>query len=162
MISISFHPESDILDFSKACKEYENIWESDGRRIIEVWEKLTGLTFKEGKINAIVFKGISHSVPLSLRYDLDFDRKKAILVHELGHRILSNRVTQIENSSLENHKTLFLILFDVLMELYGKDFTNSTIEWDKKLPREEYRLAWEWALSFNDSDRKGEFKKRLK
>lgn len=88
MLTINFYSDSDSKDFESATKEYEQIWKEDGARIVSVWEKSTNLKFVETYVNAIVFHHISRSHPLSLRYDIPFERKKSVLVHELGHRIL--------------------------------------------------------------------------
>jgi hypothetical protein len=97
-----------------------------------------------------------------MRADLASERRESVLVHELGHRILFRRMILEERSSLENHKVLFLVLHDVFIKLFGPEKTEEIIEWDKNLPRPEYKEAWEWALSFSKEERMSEFKKRVK
>lgn len=163
MLSIIFYPESDLRDYSEGLKEYENIWKEDGERIVNAWEKITGLKFDESHINAVIFEGISHSHPLSLRFDRDFERKKSILVHELGHRLLHRKVKgEKDADSLALHKLLFLVLYEVFVELYGENFAYSAVEWDKNLPRPQYKEAWEWALSFSLEERKKKFQEILR
>lgn len=155
---ITFHPESDYLDLSSSIKEFEEIWKAEGEKIVKVWEQNTGLKFKETVINAIVFDGISHSHPLSLRYNYDLNRKKSVLVHELGHRILYKRVRGMGKASSEDHhKFLFLVLYEVFVELYGEAFAEDAVLWDSNLPRDEYKIAWEWALKFPKDERKKMF-----
>lgn len=159
---INFLPESDLSDFTQAISEYKEIWINDGEEIINNWEQITGLKFKEKTINACIFHGVSHSHPLSLKDSVNLDRKKSLLIHELGHRILFKEVNQPDFSSLENHKTLFLVLYDVWAAMYGKDFADQAVEIEKMIPRDVYQTAWNWALTFSKEERVNEFKKRLK
>lgn len=161
-MKITFIADSDLADYSQAVDEYQQIWTESGKKIISVWEQITSLQFQEKQINAIIFNGVSHSHPLSLRYNIDFERKKSVLVHELGHRLIYGRVKQPDYSSLENHKTLFLVLYEVFVELFGTDFAHNAVEWDKNLPRDEFKRAWEWALQFSAEERREEFEKRIK
>lgn len=161
-MKIRFRADSDAEDFSYAISEYETIWNEQGEKIVAAWEETTGLQFKETVVNAIVFSaGPSHSHPLSLRANLEFEQKQSVLVHELGHRLLYGRVEQPDFSSLENHKTLFLVLFEVLEKLYGRKFANRTVAWDKNLPRDTYRHAWEWERGLSKEERIEQFKSRV-
>ena len=152
MLSIHFYPDSDDEKFASAVREYVDIWQKDGERIVRAWEQRTGLKFAESSINSIVFNGISHSHPLSLRYDLSLEIKRTTLVHELGHRILFGRRKQKPIDSLENHKHLYLVLYDVLIDLYGMDSADVAIEHDKAL-REINKEACDWALQFDERER---------
>lgn len=162
-MKITFIPDSDLQDFSQAVIEYQAIWDQKGDKIVSVWESVTGLTFQESEINAIVFVGYpSHSHPLAMRADLASERRESVLVHELGHRLLFQRMVLEEKNSLENHKVLFLVLHEIFEKLFGPEKTKEIIEWDKNLPRPEYKQAWEWALSFSKEERLSEFKKRIR
>ena len=104
---------------------------------------------------------MSASHPLSLRYNLLPDGKKETLTHELGHRILYKRVPGMGKlSSLDRHKFMNLIFYDVLRDIFGED-TVRLIEWEEKRLDTKYKEAWEWALSFNDEERKDRFNKIL-
>ena len=69
MLTINFLPDSDLYDLSQPIREYEDIWKSDGERILRTWEDMTGYAFKETFINAVVHDGknggLSH--PLCLK-----------------------------------------------------------------------------------------------
>lgn len=158
-MKIIFHADSDFDALNEAVREYQQIWKSDGEKIVESWQKHTGFTFRETFINAIIFYGKSHSHPLSLRYNVDSERKKAILIHELGHRILYKR-RKNEGDSLERHKFLFLVLYDILTDLYGEEFTRKTIDLDNQL-NELYKDAWEWVLRFSTEERKEKFQEMV-
>jgi hypothetical protein len=159
MLRINFYPDSDLQDFSRDISEYQNIWETDGELIVKVWEKLTKFIFKETFINAILIDRISHSHPLSLRYNYPINQKKSVLVHELGHRILHGRVIlKIKRDTVLNHKHLYLKLYDVFLELYGEEFTKEAIAFDNQLSL-DYKKAWDWVLQFTKEERQIRFEK---
>lgn len=158
MLTINFYADSDLKDYSQPVADYQRIWQEDGQRIVDVWEQITGLKFQESYINAVIFDHISHSHPLSLRNHEEEIRRKTTLVHELGHRILAKRVAGGRHaSSLQSHKLLDLVLYEVFVELYGEAFANNAVEWDSNLPKPEYKEAWDWALAFSKDERKIKF-----
>jgi len=156
-MKLNFYPESDIQDYTGAVDFFQNIWKKEGNKIISKWEEITNLKFYENEINVVVGNFRSQSHPLSLRFDNEDEIKKATLVHELGHRILYKRVKGMGmKSSLVRHKFLNLVLYDVFIELYGKDFTEKVIEWDATLGIENgqslYKEAWDWALQYKTKE----------
>ncbi len=156
-MKINFYSDSDLEDFKEAVLEYEKIWNEDGFKILESWEKHTGLKFRESHINAIVWDGMSMSHPLGLRYNLLPDGKKATLAHELGHRILYKRVSGMEKSSLDRHKFMNLMFYYVLKDVFGDAMTR-IIEWESNRPDTKYKEAWDWVLNFGDENRKKRFR----
>lgn len=164
MLKINFFPESDLEDYTEAVKFFEEFWQQDGEKIANKWEEITGFKFWETEINAVVGRYVSHSHPLSLNYDKPDELKKVILVHELGHRILIKRIKGKRlKDSLENHKFLYLVLYDVLKELYGQDALDTAIEFDMKLSREfgktQYEEALNWSFQYKTKeDRQKVFK----
>ncbi len=157
MLKINFYPESDLKDFNEAVKIFQQIWTDEGEKIISKWEEITGLKFVETEINAVVADLKSCSHPLTLRYSNEFDIKKSALIHELGHRILYKRKSSAGNkTTFERHKFLFLVLYDVFHELYGKDFTEKIIAWDSELGKDTgqsmYESAWQWALEYKTKE----------
>lgn len=159
MLEINFLTESNLENYSNSVEEYNKIWAEDGSRIFSAWEKATNLKFKETFINAVVADLRSSSHPLTLRYDYELDRKKSVLVHELGHRILYKRINGMRSvDSTGHHKLLNLVLPDVLMDLYGDDFLLKTIEFEKQLSQ-VYKDAWNWSLDFTKEERTSLFEK---
>jgi len=157
-------------DLSLACEEYQNIWDSEGHRIVGAWEKMTDYSFTETFVNAVVhsINSPSTSHPLALRDSLALETKKLTLVHEIGHRILyvprreQFKETKVRQNSLENHKLLDLVLYDVYEDLYGKDFTDRAVVWDCEKVGGIYKEAWDFALSFRTKDeRQKEFKRLM-
>ncbi|MES2216067.1 MAG: hypothetical protein V4481_02115 [Patescibacteria group bacterium] len=154
-MKITFLPYSNELDYSQAIKEFEEIWATYGEKIIQGWENSTGFKYRETEMNALVYNGISHAPPLALRYNVELDRKKSTLVHELGHCLLNRRLKATDTETV--HKILFLPLFDLFKEIFGEQFLKETIEWDSKL-HPKYKMAWEFAGSFqNKEERLGKF-----
>lgn len=161
-MKMNFIPDSDRQDFSQAVTEYQEVWMQYQDRIISVWEEVTGLKFKESEINAIVYEGRSQSHPFLLRSNLDIERKATVLVHELGHRIIYKRQTISEINSLENHKTLFLVLYEVFEKTFGTAVADRAVEWDcVTLSPDVYKAAWDWALEFSKETRSEKFKERV-
>ncbi len=170
MLNISFILDSNREDIKgeikKGLSEYEDIWRRDGKRIVREIEKVSGLEFKENKINAIVYESSlpSRSIPLSLKASIPLDIKPGLLVHELCHRLLSgNRVRvkakEYKDLPLEIHKVLNLILYDAVLNLYGKDVTNKLIKWESSSRTGIYKKAWNWVLAYDKETRAKKFKK---
>tara|TARA_B100001989_G_C24525789_1_gene458585 strand:- start:130 stop:609 length:480 start_codon:yes stop_codon:yes gene_type:complete len=155
---INFNPAEP--QFETAANEYGEIWNLDGRKIVEVWQEKTGIEFEQKEIDAKVFEGVSRSRPFKLRASYPYEVKRSILIHELGHILIGDR--DCNSSSLEVHKTLFLRLYDVLHDLYGDEYADSAVLWEKEnLPKDIYFEAWEWALSFSKEERESKFNQRI-
>ena len=168
-MKINFYPECDNPEFEKAAKEYQKIWEKDGTKITTTIERVSGLKFKEKVINAIVQKYVSYSSPLRLQANVPIKLKATTLTHELCHRALTgndikNKVLWNHPSyTLELHKVLDLILYDILIDLFGQETADEEIKyevslWDGK-DISPYKIAWDWALQMSREKRQKEFKK---
>lgn len=170
-MKINFYPEYDNPEFEKAAREYEEIWNREGEKITAVIEKISVLKFKEKIINSVVYRYISFSHPLSLQADVPSNLKAATLTHELCHRLLAGneiwpRVKRGHpNHRLEQHKLLDLILYDILIDLFGKKKSDEEIRYEISLWNQEeispYKIAWDWALAMTREERQKEFKKYL-
>ena len=135
--------------FAAATADYARIWESDGPRIAASLERVSGLRFPEARIEAIV----SGARPMTsydgrlirLRADYSPDYKKATLVHELGHRLA---LTFPSGGGLDDHRLLYLFLYDAWTDLYGRDFADRMVAIERRIPGGyDYDSAWTWALS---------------
>lgn len=158
MIEISFIPEDSSAEIVKALEEYRNIWEKDGKRIVNKFEELSGLNFIEKEITAIIFEGISNSgvvnvSPMKLRASNDYDHKIASLTHELGHRLLFSH--KIKKEGLGMHQILNLTLYDLWVDLYGREFADEQVkrESERKNPVAPYKECWQWALQKTRNER---------
>ena len=165
MLTIKFYPDSDIKKMESPTGRYEEIWRREGGKIVKKIEEASGLKFKESCINAIVFvaKLPSRSCPLSLGANLTDERKLAVLIHELCHRILAaNEIGLLKNQfqseqerTYEVHKVLNLFLYDIWSDLYGEDFAKRNVEAEIGLKTSQiYKKAWKWALSMSREKRK--------
>jgi len=162
MITIHFIPIFEDLDFLSAAEEYKNIWAADGQMIISTLESVTGLSFQESRIAALVYEGMSFSGRtaediMRLRASYNIDVKKGTLIHELSHRLLFN-FKAID--SLQDHKLLNLFLYDVWSKIYGVDFADRMVIVESERS-EMYKNAWNYALSMTQDRRKEEFQNHI-
>lgn len=155
MIKLTFKPESE--QFILATKEYSEIWEKEGAKIITAFEIITGLKFQQKEIEVIIYEGVSFSgslvEPMKLRASSSVEDKKGTLIHELGHRLIAplhNRLPE-----LDEHQTLDLYLYDVWEYLYGKEFADKMVQLEsKRKGRYDYNGTWKWALNLNKEKRR--------
>jgi hypothetical protein len=145
-----FVPESET--FAAAVGEYERIWSTDGARIARTMQEVSGLTFTDTAITAIVFEGVSSSgfrdTPMRLRASYPIETKKAALIHELGHRLQSPLFRQQD----EEHGPLFLWLYDSWVRLYGQEWADAQVVIEKRR-RGPYPRAWDEALALSPKER---------
>ena len=157
---IEFQPES--ARFTKATEEYREIWRTEGERISAALEAATGLEMEAGPIRAIVFEGISNSgykrFPMYMRASYSSDTKRATLVHELAHRLISDYVSK----DFEDHPVIFLFVYDVWVKLWGKEFADAQVEVESdRTGHYDYRTAWREALALGAEGRAERWKQFL-
>jgi hypothetical protein len=147
---VEFVPENER--FASAVGEYERIWAADAARIARTMQEVSGLTFTDTAITAIVYEGVSSSgyrdTPMRLRASYPLDTKKATLMHELGHRLQSRLFRRQD----EDHGPLFLWLYDSWARLYGKDFADAQVAVEKRRGG-PYPRAWDEALALSPKER---------
>ena len=159
-VAIHFEPESPTEAFIKAVAEYDTLWKAEGVRMVEEMERITGLPFGERAIKAVIYEGTSFSGsgdrPMRLRASYPAEVKKATLVHELLHRMLGRvKVT----SEIDEHRKIFLVLYDIWVALYGKEFADRNVAVEaKRKGLYDYESAWKWALAMSAEERAGKFK----
>lgn len=162
-VSMTFTPQDQT--FEAAAEEYQQRWIEEGSRIIDEMERESGLTFPENHVNAVVFEGVSQSgsgnSPVYLRASYPPDVKKEVLAHELGHRLIA----QLRNrpSDLDEHRVLFLFLYDLLERLWGRDFADQQVMVESaRTGLYDYASAWQWALSLSKEQRASRFAEIVK
>lgn len=147
---LEFVPESET--FAAAVGEYERIWAADAARIVHTMQEISGLTFTDTAVTAIVFEGVSSSgfrdTPMRLRASYPLDTKRATLIHELGHRLQSPLFRRQD----EEHGPLFLWLYDVWVRLYGQEFADAQVAVERRR-RGPYPRAWDEALALSPRER---------
>jgi len=149
-LRLTFVPESST--FADAAREYERLWASEGDRIVRAMESVSGLPLRDTAVRVIVYEGVSSSgyrdIPMRMRASYPPDTKKATLIHELGHRLQQGLFRRDE----EQHGPLFLWLYDVWVELYGREFADAQVEIEKRR-RGPYPKAWDDALALSAVER---------
>jgi len=160
-LRLTFSPESE--KFAQDTAEYRAIWDGEGTRIVEAMESVSGLKFTEKDISVVVYEGVSLSGfgdrPMKLRASYPPDTKKATLIHELGHRLLIPIRISKTREELDQHRVLFLVLYDIWEKLYGKEFADKQVEVEKeRRGAYDYESAWRWALSLSKAERAAQFK----
>lgn len=142
-------------EFDEATEEYRRIWDQEGARMAAALERVTGLTFPPGGIEAL----ISQAPPmmaydgrsLRLRAAYSPDYKRATLVHELGHRL---SFLLPRRDGLDDHRLLYLFLYDAWTDLYGEPFAERMASIERRIPGTyDYDSAWAWALSMTREER---------
>ena len=157
-VSMTFTPQDQT--FSEAAEAYRRLWVDEGARIIEAMERGSRLTYLETHVNAVIFEGTSHSgvgnLPMYLRASYSADVKKAVLVHEHGHRLIAQ--LRIRPAELDEHRVLFLFLYEVWESLWGKGLADEQVKFDSGLKGlYDYEAAWKWALSLSKEERASRF-----
>jgi hypothetical protein len=157
-VSMTFTPQD--RTFEDAAEAYRRLWADEGSKIVEAMERGSGLTFLETHVRAVIFEGPSSSGigdrPMYLRASYPADVKKATLVHEHGHRLIA----QLRNrpADLDEHRVLFLFLYEVWEALWGKDFADAQVKIESaRTGIYDYATAWRWALSMSKSERASRF-----
>ena len=150
---VSFYPTNP--GFAPAADEYRTLWESDGPRIVAAMEAATGRRFPDAPIEIIVSEGRpmtsydGRSMRLRASYSPAY--KKATLVHEMGHRLA---LTLPRPHGMDDHRLLYLFLYDVWTDLYGEDFADRMVRIERRIGP-DYDAAWSWALSMTRNERQG-------
>ena len=162
-IRMNFSPESD--KFVDSTKQYQEIWKAEGSKMIAAMEAVSGMTFVDTEVSVIIFEGASNSgfkdKPMKLRASYPEEVKKATLIHELGHRL--NVQLQKRPDNIDEHRILFLYLYEVWTKLYGQDFADRMVAVEKKRKGlYDYESAWNWALALTKDERAAKLKEIVK
>ena len=162
-IKMNFTPESD--KFVEATKQYQEIWKAEGSKMIAAMEAVAGMKFPDREISVIIFEGASSSgykdKPMKLRASYPEEVKKATLIHELGHRL--NVQLEKRPDNIDEHRILFLYLYEVWTKLYGRDFADRMVAVEKKRKGlYDYESAWNWALALTKDERAAKLREIVK
>ena len=154
--------EAESARFEAATEEYREIWRAEGARISAALEAATGLEMEAGPIHTIVYGGISNSGyrrnPMRMRASYPPDTKRATLVHELAHRLISDLVPR----DFEEHPVIFLFVYDVWVQLWGQAFADAQVAVEgERRGRYDYESAWRDALALGREGRARRWKQFL-
>lgn len=147
--------------FGPATNEYSEIWAREGPRIMAAMERATGLRFELGPIGAVIYEGPSFSGlrerPMRLRASYSAATKRATLVHELGHRLMSDLVP----ADVDHHSIIFLFVYDVWVELWGQSVADEQVAIERKRTGAlaDYDGLWRKALELPAAERARRFQR---
>jgi hypothetical protein len=155
-VAVTFAPQTNDPKFETAADEYRQLWAAEGARIIDALERVSNLKFPEKDIKAEIYEGPSFSgrgnIPIRLRASYPADVKKGTLVHELGHRMNAQLTRRPQD--LDEHRLLFLYLYEAWDTLYGKEFADREVAFERTLKGlYDYDAAWTWALAMSEEQR---------
>ena len=154
-VRIAFLPHS--AEVAAAVAEYESIWAEYGRRVVEAMQRRSGMQFVTAEyadtaITANVVEAPSNSGyrerPMRLRASYSRATKLATLIHELGHRLQSGLFRQDQ----EEHRYLFLWIYDVWVELQGQAWADEQVAIERRRGS-RYVRSWDEALLFTAEQR---------
>lgn len=142
--------------YEAATEEYRRIWRDDGPLIMAAMEAATGQPFPQSAIEVLVRDGapmISFDGRIMrLRASSRPTYMKATFIHELGHRLA---MTLPRSPELDDHRLLYLFLYDVWTDLYGQDFADRMVAIERRIRAPyDYDAAWAWALSMTREARR--------
>jgi hypothetical protein len=151
-----------VLEFSPADRslaaataEYRDLWCADGARIVATMERLAGHPYPGGSVKVLISNNTpmtafgGRSMTLKASYPTYY--KRATLVHEIGHRLA---FTMKRSGELDEHRLLYLFLYDTWSELYGPDYAERMVSIERRIQgRYDYAAAWDWALGLSRAER---------
>jgi hypothetical protein len=139
--------------FAPAADEYRRLWQSEGPAIVAAMERVAGLRYPPGRIFIIVSEGRPMTAydgrTIRLRASYSPAYKEATLVHELGHRLA---LALPSGGELDDHRLLYLFLYDVWTDLYGQAFADRMVGIERRIGP-AYESAWNWALAMTREQR---------
>jgi hypothetical protein len=143
-------------DLRAQTEAYRQLWEAEGARMIAALEEASGVPFPAGPVEIIVYRGNpmapydGRSIWLKAGYPPYYMR--ATLVHELGH-LLAHGLPR--SAELDDHRLLFLFLYEAWSALYGHDFAARMARSERGIQgRYDYDAAWRWALAMTPDERR--------
>ena len=141
-------------EFAEAALEYRRLWEAEGPRIAAAMEAATDLAFPAAPVDAIVSEGRPMASfdgrTIRLRASYSPAYKKATLAHEIGHRLT---FAMPRPAGLDDHRLLYLFLYDVWTDLYGAEFADRMVSIERRIGP-TYDAAWSWALAMTREERR--------
>jgi hypothetical protein len=151
---VEFVPASPA--FGYAAKEYREIWDEYGERIVAALEARTCLRFPEAAVTAVVGDEGSHSGgpehAMGLRASYPRSIKQSTLVHELGHRHLWQLGTRLDG--VDGHHTLYLVLDRVWADVWGQAYADARVRGESAWHEDyDYAAAWTWARALGPQER---------
>lgn len=141
--------------FEDTAAYYRGLWRAEGVRIMAALERESGFAFPARPLEIILrdappMTGYGCSA-IRLRGTYTGPTAVGTLIHELGH-CLTARMPR--TAGLDDHRLLYLFLYDAWVSLYGRDFADRMVRIERRIPgRYDYDAAWTWALAMTQGER---------
>jgi len=142
-------------DFAPSAAVYRERWHEEGARIAAALERLAGIAFPDQPIEVLIRDGApmtsldGHTIRLRGGYPINVWR--ATMTHELGHRLA---IMLGRRAGIDDHRALYLFYYDAMIELYGQEFADHVVSFERRIPGPyDYDAAWSWALAMTRTER---------
>lgn len=147
--------------FAETADYYRQLWRAEGERIVAALEQESGFAFPNRPLEIILRDGRPMTgygcSAIRLRGTYTGPVAEATLVHELGHCLTAQMPRM---SGLDDHRLLYLFLYDAWAELYGREFANRMVRLERRIPGGyDYAAAWDWALAMTREERKARLRR---
>ena len=141
--------------FAETADYYRRLWRAEGERIVAALERMSGFAFPDRPLEIILRDGRPMTgfgcSAIRLRGTYTGPVAVGTLIHELGH-CLSAAIPR--TAELDDHQLLYLFLYDVWTDLYGRDFADNMVRLERRIPTGyDYDAAWTWALAMTREER---------
>ncbi len=151
---VTFTPISP--EFGETADYYRDLWQAEGARIVAALERESGFAFPDRPLEIILRDGPPMTgygcTAIRLRGTYTGPIAVGTLIHELGHCLTAQMP---RTAGLDEHRLLYLFLYDAWVSLYGRDFADRMVRLERRIPgRYNYDAAWRWALAMTREERK--------
>lgn len=142
-------------DFAPSAALYRARWDQEGAAIAAALERAAGVAFPERPIEVLVRDGAPMTSldggTIRLRAGYPIKVWRATMTHELGHRLA---ITLGRRAGIDDHRVLYLFYYDAMVDLYGQDFADHVVNFERRIPDAyDYDAAWTWALGMTREQR---------
>lgn len=141
--------------FAGTADYYRRLWQAEGPRIVAALERTSGFAFPARPLEIILRDGRPMTgfgcTAIRLRGIYTGPLATGTLIHELGHCLAA---AMPRTAGLDEHRLLYLFLYDVWTDLYGRDFADRMVSIERRIPTGyDYDAAWTWALAMTREER---------
>jgi hypothetical protein len=148
-------------EFEETAGYYRDLWRAEGARIVAALERESGFAFPDRPLEIILRDGPPMTgfgcTAIRLRGTYTGPVAVGTLIHELGHCLTA---AMPRTAGLDDHRMLYLFLYDAWAELYGEAFANRMVRLERRIPgRYDYDAAWRWALAMTREERKARLRR---
>jgi hypothetical protein len=141
--------------FADTADYYRRLWSAEGPQIVAALERVSGFAFADRPLEIILRDGRPMTgygcSAIRLRGTYAGPTAVGTLIHELGHCLSA---AMPRTAGLDDHRLLYLFLYDVWTDLYGRDFADGMVRLERRIPTGyDYDAAWTWALAMTREER---------